>query len=126
MRPVEGKVMSVAEVEFTLPATAVVEIVDPRKLTTPATSQSPAVSDMLVTFAGVAVVSETAEPPATEAVTYSPTMPAAALLFVVTPGAGIARDVQTGEPETRERTQPLAAVPLASPGIWTFAPGAYI
>lgn len=54
----------------------------PLKMIAPKTSQSPAVRLMLVQFAGVAVVSATAVP---VAVTYSPTLPAFALLFVVVP-----------------------------------------
>lgn len=53
--------------------------------TQPHTSQSPAVSEMLVTLAGVPLVSETAEPNATVDSITSPTEPAAALLFVFVP-----------------------------------------
>ena len=53
--------------------------------TLPHTSQSPAVSDILVTFLAVAVVHHPAEPEAILLVMNSPTLPAAALSFVPVP-----------------------------------------
>lgn len=49
---------------------------------TPDTSQSPAVKEILVMLVAVALVSET---PLAVDLTYSPTLPAVALLTVVTP-----------------------------------------
>src|SRR5487761_798640 len=49
------------------------------KATAPLTSQSPAVREIEVTFAGVAVVNATAEPAAILGEVYSPTLPAFAL-----------------------------------------------
>lgn len=57
----------------------------PDRCTKPVTSQLPAVRDIEVTFAGVAVVSETAEPLSMEELINSPTEPAAALSFVAVP-----------------------------------------
>jgi hypothetical protein len=51
----------------------------------PKTSQSPAVREMLVTFAVVRVVSVTALPEAKVLVTNSPTYPAGAESFVLVP-----------------------------------------
>ena len=57
--------------------------------TEPKIFQSPAVKEMLVIVfpvnAPVALLSETAEPTATDEDTTSPTLPALALLFVVVP-----------------------------------------
>jgi hypothetical protein len=53
--------------------------------TVPHTSQSPAVKEIDVTFAGVPEVNETAEPTRIVEEIYSPILPAFALLFVVVP-----------------------------------------
>ena len=55
------------------------------KDTNPPTSQSPADRDMEVTFAVTLLERETADPTETVALTYSPTIPAAALPPVVSP-----------------------------------------
>nr|WKF58849.1 hypothetical protein HUO10_003350 [Paraburkholderia busanensis] len=67
-----------------IPAAIAVVTVEPAgvEITDPQTSQSPAVSEIEAMFVDVAVVKETADP---DAVTYSPTLPAFALLFVVVP-----------------------------------------
>jgi hypothetical protein len=72
------------------PATAVKFVVAALLMPTePKTSQSPAVKEMLVIVfpvnAVAAVVSDTADPTATDDETTSPTLPALALLFVVVP-----------------------------------------
>ena len=56
----------------------------PAKITFPQTSQSPAVSEIEVIFAGVAVV-KAVDDEATTLDTNSPTLPAFASLFVVVP-----------------------------------------
>ena len=53
--------------------------------TNPVTSQSPAVSEIDVTFFAVVEVSDTADPANTADETYSPTLPALASLLVVVP-----------------------------------------
>lgn len=53
--------------------------------TVPVISQSPAVSEIDVTFSGTAVVADTADPDGTVALIYSPTWPVSALSFVVVP-----------------------------------------
>lgn len=74
----------VADVVFTLPWTTDTVVVPAGiKVIPPVTSQSPAVSEMLAMFTGTpAVGMETFVP---VAVTYSPTLPAFALLLVVVP-----------------------------------------
>lgn len=68
------------------PYAATTFVVAPKNIfITPVTSQSPAVREMLVTVFAVNVVSETADPLARVADTYSPTLPAEAFDASVTP-----------------------------------------
>jgi hypothetical protein len=81
-RLLAGRVADVVEIHPRLMITPVPAA--PLKATLPQTSQSPAVSEMLVTSAFVLEVSDEVLS-ATILLTYSPTLPAAALLFVVVP-----------------------------------------
>jgi hypothetical protein len=81
-----GVVESVAEIVFIVACKdATVVLLPPRKFASSHTSQSPAVRDIDVILAGVTVVRETADPEAIVELTYSPTLPAVALLFVTVP-----------------------------------------
>jgi hypothetical protein len=77
---------TVAVVELTQPS-PVEKVVNalPLNPTLPQTFQSPAVNEILVTFAAVFVDKDTPGDLATILSTSSPTLPAAALLFVVVP-----------------------------------------
>jgi len=79
----DGKVLLVV---FIPPRSNVVFVVPPPlKPSVPKTSQSPAVSEMLVIVLGALLTKETAAPMATDDVITSPTLPAFAALFVVVP-----------------------------------------
>lgn len=81
-----GLAGKVALAVLTNPEALIITVVPAgKKLTCPHTSQSPAVREIEVTLAAVAVVRETAEPLATEAVRTSPTLPAFALSAAVVP-----------------------------------------
>ena len=83
--PLFGKVGTVAEVVLIHPS-KIVTVLAGTIAILPHTSQSPAVREMLVMFAGVAVVNETALPCKTVEDINSPTLPAVALPVVVSPG----------------------------------------
>jgi len=79
-------VLNVAETITASPAYAVAVVAPlPVNPTNPLTSQSPAVSEMLVISAVVPVVNATADPAPTAELTYSPITPTDALSLVVVP-----------------------------------------
>src|SRR5271154_1513922 len=75
----------VAEVVFIEASCAPVTVGVPVKLIIPLTFQIPAVREIDVIFAGVAVVSETAEPEATVALICSPMKPADGAVMAALP-----------------------------------------
>jgi hypothetical protein len=84
--PEPGNVGRAADVVLMPPCSLLTTVEAPVTTPTfPQTSQSPAVSEILVTLAPTPVVSATADPVATLLETNSPTLPALALLFVVVP-----------------------------------------
>src|SRR6185503_8783595 len=75
----------VAEVELTHPYIVTPSLVGQLMVVLPQTSQSPAVSEILVTLVAVASAKLTAEADAITLETNSPTLPAATLSLVVVP-----------------------------------------
>src|SRR5271157_2881154 len=86
--PSPGGVGNVAAVSLIAPSSSVITVAPPGKNTTlPATVQSPDVSVIEVTVAGVPLVRDIAPPDPTLDDTYSPILPAVALSGRVVPGS---------------------------------------
>jgi hypothetical protein len=86
------------------------------------TSQSPAVSEIDVMFAAVAVVNATELPDETVETIYSPTLPAFALLFVVVPTMpavcdGVIVDVATSVVTLAPAGVPAPRLPFNAPPV---------
>jgi hypothetical protein len=85
VKPPVAELVVALVVEIELPIATTVVLAAGRKLFHTDTSQSPAVSEILVMFVSVLVVREIADPKSTAEEMISPTFPAAALSLVAVP-----------------------------------------